>query len=798
MAWEKFNISFTPRWYNTNISADLLPSVTSGQWLTKGTQNVLIDEDWSISSRGWITRLWATGGSGGTQWADTWTTNTNSDRPMRSVFDRFQVYYEDVWYDVKTWFGNNTNFCGGSWWDREQSMDRYIWVNKTTNMFSWQGGITRVASRVSATSLKKENGGTPTSKTLSIATGNTVSWGYPLNVDNQTTRNSLIGSNGFGNFWDAGFRAGDSITLTFTGIAGSYTIASVDATNNEILITGDFGATGSSTTVWENITGTVNAYWPLAKTFAQERFGTPQLLGTTTMTIASPCVVTYSAHWLKANDTVYFTTTGALPTGLSVNINYYVISTGLTTNTFQLSLTIGGTAINTSGGQSGVHTLYKTTQMNFTLLGVSYTYTGGHNTDTLTGISPNLPATIDADTIIMSDVLTHTPSGGDYSTGATPSILIVSVNQAWIGDTERNWVWFSNQSDFTNFTYTVPIRTNGEGGSVRLDKNIVAIISNNQDNSIRVSAGRDTWYPISLASVTSNGVAGEEVRVGTPTRGSWVGANNQFSVCNTKQGVVYLSQEPMFDYLQNVEQQNQVVTPVGDDVADDIYGFDTTDAKTIYWKKHVWLLFPAEWKLYGYDMLRKLWQPPQTVAGACMSIIDEQLIIHSSVRQESYIMFSGTNDNWYPISFVVRPNYANGGTRERFKTLDGYFVEAKCTSGTDSLKFKALLGYKGSKWIVEGTFGAGDGQPYVEEPDISGGFGQSGIGQAPIGSLYPDEVTIQYKKVRRIFPFVKNNNEFFEMQIEFSCDKLDSQFKIIAHGDNMQLTSSQNSILIKI
>ena len=41
-------------------------------------------------------------------------------------------------------------------------------MNKTANMYSWQGGITRVASRVSATSLKKENGGTPTSKTIAI------------------------------------------------------------------------------------------------------------------------------------------------------------------------------------------------------------------------------------------------------------------------------------------------------------------------------------------------------------------------------------------------------------------------------------------------------------------------------------------------------------------------------------------------------------------------------------------------------------------------------------------------------
>lgn len=77
---------------------------------------------------------------------------------------------------------------------------------------------------------------------------------------------------------------------------------------------------------------------------------------------------------------------------------------------------------------------------------------------------------------------------------------------------------------------------------------------------------------------------------------------------------MYLSQEPMFDYLQNVEQLNQVVTPVGDNIADDLYALDTTNAKTLYWQKHVWLLLPNAGLLYGYDMLRQLWQPPQTVA----------------------------------------------------------------------------------------------------------------------------------------------------------------------------------------
>lgn len=75
-----------------------------------------------------------------------------------------------------------------------------------------------------------------------------------------------------------------------------------------------------------------------------------------TMTIASPGVVTWTAHGRSANDPVKFSTTGALPTGFVAGTTYYVVGASITTNTFQLSATAGGTAINTTGTQSGVHT----------------------------------------------------------------------------------------------------------------------------------------------------------------------------------------------------------------------------------------------------------------------------------------------------------------------------------------------------------------------------------------------------------------------------------------------------------
>ena len=81
-------------------------------------------------------------------------------------------------------------------------------------------------------------------------------------------------------------------------------------------------------------------------------------LGTFTVTIASPAVFTLNNHGLVEGDPVYFTTTGALPTGLSANTIYYVIAAGLGTNDFRVSTTRGGSAVNTSGSQSGTHSLF--------------------------------------------------------------------------------------------------------------------------------------------------------------------------------------------------------------------------------------------------------------------------------------------------------------------------------------------------------------------------------------------------------------------------------------------------------
>lgn len=77
---------------------------------------------------------------------------------------------------------------------------------------------------------------------------------------------------------------------------------------------------------------------------------------TFTVTLATPAVFTKTAHGFTGGERLRLTTTGALPTGLSLLTDYFVYY--IDANTFRLQTiadVLAGTFVNTSGSQSGTH-----------------------------------------------------------------------------------------------------------------------------------------------------------------------------------------------------------------------------------------------------------------------------------------------------------------------------------------------------------------------------------------------------------------------------------------------------------
>lgn len=77
---------------------------------------------------------------------------------------------------------------------------------------------------------------------------------------------------------------------------------------------------------------------------------------TVTISIATPGVITFSGSAPANGTKIVLNTTGALPTGYTKGTEYFVVNSS--GSTCQLSTTSGGSAINTSGSQSGTHTLF--------------------------------------------------------------------------------------------------------------------------------------------------------------------------------------------------------------------------------------------------------------------------------------------------------------------------------------------------------------------------------------------------------------------------------------------------------
>lgn len=117
-----------------------------------------------------------------------------------------------------------------------------------------------------------------------------------------------------------------------------------------------------------------------------------QTLGTFTVTIAAPGVVTLNSHGLATGDAVIPTTTGALPTGLTAGTTYFVIK--VDANTFRLATTLANalapTPINTSGSQSGTHTM--TLSYRYITYATENLFAGNHTTFKLAATQSGLGA----------------------------------------------------------------------------------------------------------------------------------------------------------------------------------------------------------------------------------------------------------------------------------------------------------------------------------------------------------------------------------------------------------------------
>lgn len=411
--------------------------------------------------------------------------------------------------------------------------------------------------------------------------------------------------------------------------------------------------------------------------------------------------------------------------------------------------------------------------------GVEYVYTGGETTDTLTGLTA-FPTVAVGDQVWQT-VITL-PNSGAFSTSFKQDLIGVQLNQLILASTKSQEVYISSTTDYTNFTLTSP-RAPADPAKVNMDNYATCIvpIDNPKATTSSVMFGGGTNEFFQFAYQLSQDNTSELVRMIKLKTASGSGLISKGAITPIKYATAYISREPALDILENIEKGDKADLPLSDSIKNDFDSYDFTNAHVKYWKRAIYIAIPSIGIVLVYDLMRNLWQPPQTLPISRFAIIGDWLYGHSSLTNETYKLFTGTDDNGVFIPQVARFAYNNGGRRDRIKNMSQYWSDGYISSN-GTLNVNMYLGYNGTAGRKTMSISGGD-------TSITAARDGSMLGDEPLGAnpLGGETLTV-VADLSGMLRFWQEDGmeavDYNEHFVEYSMNTLGGQFAIVAHGSN--------------
>jgi hypothetical protein len=411
---------------------------------------------------------------------------------------------------------------------------------------------------------------------------------------------------------------------------------------------------------------------------------------------------------------------------------------------------------------------------------VEYTYTGGESTGTLTGLTG--VSGVSAGDVAMQAVRTSTPATLD---GLTLDLIAVWKNHVFYGDKTSRVVYVSKNSDYTDFSYTSPLRAPGEGYEITLDSTPTAIVPEGGAGELHIHGRKDDIYRITMK--LSADLSDESIEVEKLPTSTGQAAINQGVIVRIKNAVAFISFEPTLDTVGRILAIDTPTSqPLSYLIKDDLISYDLTDANGLFYQNQIFIALPVEGKVLIYDTEQGLWQPPHNLPVGKLALIDidnsgtQVLCAHSSVGNETYRLYYGYNDNNAPIDVQMAFGYENYGERFTVKQFDEVATELYLSENT-KVTNRVVYDYKGStdirEFVINGDGSAGE---VIFTPSASAGLGANPLGSEPLGTLATEIDDLPKCRMIDTTPL----QDFFERQRVFSASGVDIRFSVIAWGEN--------------
>lgn len=465
--------------------------------------------------------------------------------------------------------------------------------------------------------------------------------------------------------------------------------------------------------------------------------------------------------------------------------NIYDWSGGITTFASATGATITKQGVETWAELS----FYTTGTRQVVIDGITYTYTGGQGTTTLTGVTPNPTLGAHAVGAVIHQAIRTTANSTMTGIPATfPNDLIaVLQNNIYVASLTQRFVYVSKLNSFTDYSYSSPPLP-GDGALLTLDGSVVGMIP--QEEAMYITAGKDYWYQttVTLSADQLNGIL-SVTRLKTGPRQA---AKSQAMMNKIKNSVVFVSNEPTIDTLGRVELiQTPQSTNLSDPIKLSVDSYDFTDGSVFYFRNFTYIAIPAQGIVLVFNHAKSWWEAPQILPISRFAVIDGLLYGHSSQTPETYHLFNGVDDNGNPIDARALFSYLEYGDRAQQKNATGIYTEGYISSNTQ-LVVSLVYDYKGYSGISEYIIDGGDNS-IIFDGVFDGSLGKNSLGKASLGGSLDNVDETLPPKFRIINTFSKT--DFYELQIAYSSNGIGQNWELLAFGPNTQFsTSTQGKI----
>jgi len=753
--------------------------------LVPGSQNVLLNDGERVAVRQGYT-LYGQANAALTPIVSAydWETHLGTELHVRSYYDKLQFLYQDptlgpTWTDLKTGFGDAVNFKYVDFWDTDEQSDELLFVNGSSNIYQWSGGLATFASA------------TYTSLTLQ----GSKTW---AELGFLTTGNRSVVLNGTTYTYQGG-----EDTTTLTGVSPDPSGATVDQSQTTANNTLSFGTANTTThhaQVAQSFTPT-NA--TLTEVVLQRNGDIGTFTGTVTIDIEADAagipsgvslgsVTISNADWVALPSGAPFSVVFSSPISL-IPLGTYWIKLSTSTNDNSNHPNLG---VNSAGGYGGGQVKFYNTTDGWTSIATIDCYFL-----TITGSSPPTVGSLIFQSV---NTIPNSATTGLPSTFSNDLIGIL-YNQIYIGGLTSRLVYVSRVNSFTNYSFSSP-RLVGEGALLTLDAAAVGFIP--QEDAMYITAGMDNWYETLFQTALNTTTAVETLTVNRLQTAGQAAAQSQALISKIKNYVFFVSNEPSLDTLGKVEL---IDTPqslnISDPIKLDFDNYDFTGGQCYYFQNYIYIALPAEGKVLMFSMARGLlqsqsattlsssgalvaWEAPQILPISCFSTINGELYGHSSQVAETYKLFTGYNDNGNPIDARALFSYQNEGDRATQKNFNQFYNEGYISTNT-TLYGTVYFDYGGADGTTTFAISGTDTRAVLPIPDTDGSLGKLVLGTRSLAGRGPSESTELPPKFRIIKTFPKV--DCFEWQIEYSSNDVDQRWELLAWGPSATISTSTNA-----